>query len=299
VEREAAAQQRRSLTPFFSKASKAIDEASEYRKQLTQRQDAKRKQKLLKELSDLDYLGPYKLARSKRHQGTCGWFLETEAFKGWRDANGPSTLCVLGNLGCGKTILSAAALDQLFSTRQTTQRVLFTFATPAQRASLKAETILRCLARQLLQVETLSNEMESQLCASKNAFWSLRSLTELLKEAIKDLSCVYVVLDGLDEMDLVERRGLLKYLTPLLDPNATTKPFNLLLSSRSILQDELTHLFPSSLSLRVDATATRDDLGSYVQAIVKERHDLRDLAVKDEALLGEIVTALTDGAQGM
>jgi hypothetical protein len=190
-------------------------------------------------------------------------------------------------------------LDHLFAKRTESQCILLFFSSASRPGSVKAEVILRSLIRQCLHPETLPKSVEDKLIDSGKTFWSSASLSELLTEVVSRLSCVHVVLDGLDELEASERRLLVANLKALTSSGQGLGPVRLFLSTRPSLMTEIQTELPDCHSTRMDSMSTRSDLESFTHDIVLERHRLGDLAVSDEALLEDVVAALIDGAQGM
>ncbi|KAM7205842.1 hypothetical protein V8F33_000672 [Rhypophila sp. PSN 637] len=80
----------------------------------------------VKELDDLlhwisplnpGYRQSFHAARSLRYKGTCDWLLHRQEYTDWRDLSEDMNLCVSGPAGSGKTVLSAAVLQDLFYLR--------------------------------------------------------------------------------------------------------------------------------------------------------------------------------------
>lgn len=106
----------------------------------------------------------------------------------------------------------------------------------------------------------------------------------------------YILIDGLDECDVNDRKKLLKMLSELVSSGSNIRLF---LSSRVSLQDEVKKRFTAIERLTLDYEATSEDIGTYIKEFLDEKLKDGDLVVGDPKLVSSIKTALTEGAQGM
>ncbi|KAJ5587307.1 uncharacterized protein N7459_003072 [Penicillium hispanicum] len=168
---------------------------------------------------DLDVRGDVQMHTERRHSKTCSWLLEDEQFQRWRDST-PTTRDAGGSVfwynappGSGKTVLSTAVIEHLNSRNSPTACFFYSFSDYTRRQAL---TALRAVAIQLLSilktgipgrvVELYHDEM------SRNArYMQIPGIAiEVVHELLKQCSCVYVVVDGLDEcLDDDKMRGML------------------------------------------------------------------------------------------
>jgi hypothetical protein len=192
---------------------------------------------------------------------------------------------------------SAAVLDHLFAQRQLDHRILLFFPTASCPASLQAETILRCLIRQCFPTYTHDQDTEQEITKARDDFWSSGSLKNLSKYAVKGASQVFVVIDGLDELEKTQRRELLQHLKTLLDAQVVS--IKLFLTSRPSLKSEFKLNFPTCHNFKLKRTSTKLDLEHFTKDVVLERRRLGDLAITDDGLLNDVISALTNGANGM
>lgn len=101
-------------------AHEKVDVLSEedraWRAEIQLRESQARKQKLLDTLSIHDYIAPLKRERKKRYGRTSLWLSKTDEYNEWIDGSTPF-FWLSGILGSGKTICTAAVVDDLLGRR--------------------------------------------------------------------------------------------------------------------------------------------------------------------------------------
>jgi hypothetical protein len=152
--------------------------------------------------------------------------------------------------------LAAAAINEAKSRHRT----LFVFASHIYQSSTTARSILQSL---LFQLAFDAKDVQAVLVQSRerDLMSNTKYVSELLKTVLKSVGPTYIVLDGLDEMDPVERRILLQQLIDLEDCTETM----LLVSSRP--EDDICRI------LETKATAIRVDKrnSGSIQSYVNQR----------------------------
>jgi hypothetical protein len=121
-------------------------------------------------------------------------------------------------------------------------------------------------------------------------------ILDLFKEVVPTLMKFYVLIDGLDECDTKNRRKLFKMLSLLVSSGSNIRLF---LLSRVSLQTEVRKRFKDVEHLTLNCEATDEDIATYIEGFLDEKLEDGDLIVGDPALVSDIRTALTEGAQGM
>ncbi|RYP58479.1 hypothetical protein DL770_010415 [Monosporascus sp. CRB-9-2] len=124
----------------------------------------------------------------------------------------------------------------------------------------------------------------------------LDEVVELLQGITPVRKPSYLIIDGLDECDKPERNKLLKALSTLAFPALNTKLF---LSSRSSLSEEIQNTFPSFERLTMSESLVHDDIKTYVNGVIEQKLENKDLRVGDASLIEDIKQALIQGADGM
>jgi hypothetical protein len=173
--------------------------------------------------------------------------------------------------------------------------VTFFFARFDDQQSLKAETIIKSIARQALGLGNLSEEAET-LLEKVNLSTGLTELLELLRIRITQLRTFYIIIDGLDECEKADRDYLLKALSSVMSIASNARLF---LASRDGLSGEVRKKFPSLENLSMSCPSAQSDIATYIESAIDEKLESEDLNVGDRELVEEIRQALVKGAEGM
>ncbi|KAJ3562144.1 hypothetical protein NPX13_g8673 [Xylaria arbuscula] len=236
-----------------------------------ERDEQERKQKLLDSVCTYNPERLLKQNQRKRFGNTAAWMFQTVEFCKWNDLKGSSLLWCSGKIGSGKSVIT----DQ---------------------ESLKAETIMRSLVRQRLPTSAqLSDQMEEKLRGLKYDS-KLNEIAELFRDITPASKPSYIIVDGLDECDHLDRSKLLKALSSLVASTTSTRLF---LASRASLSEELQKYFGSMIQVSMDNSEVSDDITTYIVGTLQERIECEDLKVGDPQLVEEIAQALAHGADGM
>ncbi|KAI0165320.1 ankyrin repeat-containing domain protein [Hypoxylon sp. FL1284] len=262
-----------------------------------ERDAQERKQKLLDAVCTYNPERLLKQNQRKRFGNTAAWMIQTVEFCEWNDFEGSSLLWCSGKIGSGKSVITASVIDHLFIQKGRSDiLVSYYFAHHSDQESLKAETIMRSLIRQRLPTSTqLSDQMEEKLRGLKYDS-ELNEIAEFLCGITPASKPSYIIVDGLDECDHLDRSKLLKALSSLVASTTNTKLF---LASRASLSGELQKYFGSMIQVSMDNSEVSDDIKTYIDGTLRERREREDLKVRDPQLVEEIAQALAHGADGM
>jgi hypothetical protein len=133
------------------------------------------------------------------------------------------TICI------GKTYLSSTVVDHALSEGRT----LFAFLSYKFSSSISALSIIHSL---IFQLTSDDDDLQAILCqsASKELRRELKRAVELLTTLLTTAGPVFIVIDGIDEIDEIERRRLLQHLLELSNA-VTTSRFSFVPESKMIL----------------------------------------------------------------
>lgn len=123
----------------------------------------------------------------------------------------------------------------------------------------------------------------------------LEELLEILSSTIKLFTNIYIILDGIDECTGSNRADLLRVIHSIIAPSSTV--VKLLIASRADV--DLEKAFNNYLCLEVSGNNISADIETFVNSIISKKLESGDLVVRNPALVGEIIKALVNGAQGM
>jgi ankyrin repeat domain-containing protein 50 len=245
--------------------------------------------------STYDYVTTWKQARKR---GSPTWFIQSTKYLDWRkDRESPrsDSLYLTGTLGSGKTVLMASMIDDLnlFAPKGTTA---YFFCRHDINESLKARTVIGCLARQLIQQSANIDKLDEEF--GEDLFYvDCDVVIQILGRVLSGTSKVYhFVLDGVDDCEDSERDALLQLLRQL----QRKIPLLLCVSFRAGINSELITgpgIFTSLQILSIPAN--NPDIGEFIAAELEARLESGKLSIGNAAIILEIQDALQAGAQGM
>jgi hypothetical protein len=197
---------------------------------------------------------------NRSSKASAEWLVTDNIFQAWLDISSPTVrlLWLQGIPGAGKTFLSAAAIEEA----KKRHRTIFVFVSHVHQTSTTTRSILQSL---LFQLAFDVKDAQSVLVESneRELIGSTRYVLELLKTLL-DTPAVrptYIILDGLDEMEVVERGILLQQLTDL----ESCPGIKILISSRP--EDDIASILDAKATkIRVD----KRNSGS-IQSYVNQR----------------------------
>jgi hypothetical protein len=139
----------------------------------------------------------------------------------------------------------ANVIDNLFLNRNDNDVCIgFFFCRFDEAISLKAETILRSIIGQSLDVANLPRDIEASLKnISQNALSGIGELRSLLQKKVSLFQAYYIVIDALDECEKSERDLLLDVLQSVIA--SSVSKVKLFLASRDSIGGEIKKRFPS------------------------------------------------------
>lgn len=129
--------------------------------------------------------------------------------------------------------------------------VSYFFVQAGEARSLSASIILRSLLYQRLQGATISEAMEDRIQHVISSA-ATSDISALLTDLMPPPSTSYVVIDGLDESEPMERKEVLKALQQVVSDGSNIRLF---IAGRSSLKAELERMFPVMERLTLDCEA--------------------------------------------
>ncbi|RYP21518.1 hypothetical protein DL765_002154 [Monosporascus sp. GIB2] len=197
------------------------------------------------DISPIDHGKRFDSIKAQRCEGTGKWLLNDEHFAKWLDPSNNQfrLLWLQGIPGAGKTFLSSTVIERA----KTCGRALFAFLSYTLSSSTSALSIFHSL---IFQLASDDDDLRAIVCESVGE--DLRSSTEgavdIFKQLLAYAGFVYIIIDGLDEIEELERGRLLKYLLGL---SKDCEGLKVMISSRNEA-DILSVLKHESTILRVD-----------------------------------------------
>jgi hypothetical protein len=161
--------------------------------------------------------------------------------------------------------------------------------------SLKADTILRSILRQRLDVMKLPARVE-EVFSGIDISYQVDQILELLRLVMPKSTVSYVLVDGLDECLKRDRSVLLRVLKSL---SVDSNHIRIFLSSRAGLLAKMRKSFTAFEHIFMDCRPAHNDIFTYVNDIVDDMLEEGELVVGEPSIVEETKSTLINGAQGM
>lgn len=163
--------------------------------------------------------------------------------------------------------------------------------------SIQLETILRSILRQLIDRDTMSEDLLSSLEEVRTSpSFSSRRFQQLILEIIRPQQTLFMILDGLDACSQVDQRELYKVLACLSSARPSIKVF---LTSHLAAPSTLIASFSVAEEISTSHPASQIDMRYIVSEAVQTALDDEVLLVRDKSLIDDIKETLTTHANGM
>ncbi|KFA48785.1 hypothetical protein S40293_01495 [Stachybotrys chartarum IBT 40293] len=224
-------------------------------------------------------------------EGTGYWLLRDDMFNKWLDFTNTSTkmLWLQGIPGAGKTFLAGIAIDKAM----TLHRTVFTFLSHAHAGNTTALTVLHSL---IFQLTAKDDDLQEVLCQSScgNLKNNLGVAAGLLKTILSCAGPIYLIIDGLDEIEEIERRRLLGQIA---DISKACQETRILISSRA--EDDIARILdPVSPAIRVDGR-NAGSIQAYINNWAREWFLVCDFLPRDKAEILGLLAPLSSKTKGM
>ena len=248
--------------------------------------------KILAWLSPLNFWTVQQDIFGRRQEGTGTWLLDNDIFQSWLHGTERVLWCS-GIPGAGKTILASTVVNYLEQNFiQTDVGIAYIFFNYKEQEQTFIN-LISSLLRQLMQQEGKIPEDIIGLHRShsnKGTRPSVAEYSKLLQSKVMALSTVFIIVDALDECDEGKTRvGFLAELRNLL-PH-----IRLLVTSRPLVSIERSFEDDARLEIR----AHDEDVKRYLRARIQKEPRLIQHVKADPTLEEQIITIITEKAQGM
>ncbi|MCJ1347169.1 hypothetical protein MMC31_005390 [Peltigera leucophlebia] len=294
-----AADRRWNLSSIFrTEVTQSNEEERRWRIQIDKRYAISRKQALLDKLSNYDYSTPFRQASTKRHGATTDWLITSTEFINWVSSPKSNMFLLSGKLGSGKTVLTASAVSHLFSSAQSCSRVIYFFCQFDNAESLNVSTILGSLIRQCVDAETLPHLIESRLTnLLKHSCPELKELGVLLRDVLAITKVGFILVDAIDDCRKPERGSLLMELRDVM--GSCPGVAKLFLAVRQGIVEEVGNICKICYQATTNSTEAHKSIKLYIENVLAEKKEKKDLVVGNPKLLNEIRDALVKESNGM
>ncbi|KAF5566592.1 hypothetical protein FNAPI_1052 [Fusarium napiforme] len=294
---------RQQLSTWVTKYSAAMKDLQDLKEKHSR---DKKRSGLINELTSYNFMPTFNSMRNKRHMGTAEWCFDTPQYQEWADASKTAILHITGKIGSGKTILTSSIIERLCRVPSSRQFTSFFFLRFDDRKSLSASTIIRSCLQQLLASPLMKSlgssalsELDDCLEQAKSSLFSVESLRLLFTTASKNLDDWFIIIDGLDEVDVARQVGLLIFLRDVFDHLPDHHRIKLLLSSRETCSNDIDRILPQVIRLNTGLQSTSSDIRVYAEDIIRNKIATSELIVSDSLLVNEIIEAIHRKEKGM
>lgn len=225
-----------------------------------------------------------KNANPTRVPGTCEWFLNSNEFLDWRNAQDSRILWVSAGPGCGKSVLSRCLIDEgHLTTNILASTVCYFFFKDGQEGQTTSANALQAITHQLFVENSNPDVMKYGLPRFRAHGDQLRSmfhpLWNNLIETLEDDKTgeVICVLDALDESTSFEKRKLLDHLIDCYSGNNISKRPNVrlkfLITSRPEpdIESKFARLDGVATFLQLDGDRYSDEISKEINLVIDDQ----------------------------
>lgn len=194
---------------------------------------------------------------------------------------------------------SVAALDDLLRRpRKSNEHIGLFFSEHDFAESLEARSIIACLIRQCLSVETLCKSQQDKLeTIFRNTYPDAEDFELLLHDVVKNSGGVTFIIDGPNECSQADRTTILGILSRVMVSSG--KLIKILLTSREGFIEDIRRVFKTFHEVLMNCREADADVKIYVEGMIEKKIKSGELIVGQIELVQGIVDALIHGANGM
>ncbi|KAL0929878.1 pfs domain-containing protein [Colletotrichum truncatum] len=256
-------------------------------------------QEVMKWLSAPDPSTNDNKAFKQRHENTGQWLVDSEKYSKWKKTPN-SSLWLHGIPGCGKTILSSVAINDLRHAEFCFTYLYFYFDF-SDNSKQSLESALRSLIAQLYhRHEDAQQHLDLLYSSNAPRQLSIDQLSMVFTAMAKQVGEVWIVLDALDECQTRTGRdneGLLPWIESILVSQQAN--IHLLVTSRPEhdIKSTLERHIENQISLQSDLVT--EDIRAYVHARVTQSGGLERRWRKRKEIQDDIEKHLLEKANGM
>ncbi len=252
-------------------------------------QDRDRRKNALSQLTSVDFEANHADIRSRRVDGTGGWFLESAQFSFWRRHECSSILWCPGIPGSGKTTLSSLVIDDLRGEIAKNPCAGLAGIYCSYRNTQSTLNLMGSIIRQLL--EPLDIEPPSTPLTLENA-------RAVMPEILTSYSKVTLVIDALDECE--DRATLMKELQKLMQSisdGLSKTLIHIVITGRNSVSSDVERVLKPAFQLEI--RSKDDDVRMFLQQILHEHGQLSQWVTESPEFGSSIIDAILCRLSGM
>ncbi|KAF6753233.1 hypothetical protein DFP72DRAFT_902290 [Ephemerocybe angulata] len=256
--------------------------------------DVSNLEELLKWINGPEFRAIYRANLARRMPQTGNWFFGRFEFALFVREKGV-VLWVTGLPGAGKTVLASIIIEYLEeapSTLENCKNAVTVYAYLRYSERFTLHDILAGLLSQLVRSHDVVFEWIKTTAAYRNHkklgdICTAADALELLRGAMRLFSRVFVVIDGLDEVDDMVKEGLLNAIPTL--------QANFLITSRPL--EMFRCQVPDAVEISIQANL--EDIALYVEETIKMSSRLKSILKDDIELKKRLQSQICEKSQGM
>ncbi|KAJ5616636.1 NACHT nucleoside triphosphatase [Penicillium hordei] len=273
--------------------SKLRDVSSKFFGITSNQQKVQARQRVLDICTNFDHMVVWKQIRKA---GNTNIFRQCPHYQRWKSTTTSNSLVYTGKLGAGKSVLLANIVENLhLQVQDEVIPVAFFFSRHDVSESLKAQTVLGSIARQLL--ERVSDLTEpAELLGRVNNMGPPEKVFALLQSAFPQGYKVFIVIDGIDELGREERELLIRHLHTLQRMFVVSLCVSLREDANDPLKIGSEQLSTVTITSIPENTS---DIELFISQELQRCIESKRLIVGDISLLLEIQETLTKFSDGM
>ncbi|KAF8245041.1 hypothetical protein K440DRAFT_663078 [Wilcoxina mikolae CBS 423.85] len=233
--------------------------------------------------------------------GTGLWFVQNVDTQKWLDAGNTTSrwMWLTGNPGSGKTMLCVTLGNHIEKNMQNTGAIMSIFLKHGQGNASSFASVMRTLIHCILiKTPSALPFLEEQYHAIyPRPLDSADQFEQILRVVLDQYSrTIYLIIDGLDEIDNEERGSIISTLCRLRD----IENLRVCFSSRSEtdITDKLSHIYPVSIGSANDA-----DIGTYItkegEAVINQFKSCDYEGPEVECTIRDVLKKAKSKANGM
>jgi hypothetical protein len=234
-------------------------------------------------------------ARQHHESKTGDWLLKSTQYTNWK-TGAVSHLWMYGKAGCGKTILSSTAIEDIRDTCQKdadASHAFFYFSFSDKRKQSDGD-LLRSLVAQLGWREPGLSMLRQAYENARQGVPGPDELEKILLASIRSCSKVYLLVDALDECpeDSETRQSVLARIERLTQDTSNLKIFA---TSRELDSMRKSMEALAAEPLRVITRAVDADIQAYLSTELSRDRNLRELSPEMRTLIESTIASQADG----
>ncbi|QDS76076.1 hypothetical protein FKW77_005980 [Venturia effusa] len=225
------------------------------------------------------------------------WVLKDEKVRNWIETDPPtcSLLWMNGKPGAGKTVLASVIVEQCL--KHPTYKTAWFYCKESDPMRNSRTGVFRGLLGQLLChcQDLLPYCHEKRINSIEPTLFSPSLIEQLLKLFLEKIPHVFLVIDGIDECETLERKAILTFLTNMVEISDASSPGKLRILFVSQEYKDIERFLRAASIVALTSDHNRSDIEEYVRHKADVLESDRDLCSSQTEEICKTVNARADG----